>query len=193
MDSFTGYSDSRSSVSTRCYLGLKSTRRHLSTECLKLVPLHYWLSNVSCWFSPCSYSISGQTWNTWESSKLVSTDFATLLLAEIKMWLSHSVLVRLYLKYLILGSAIQKRHRQGPKEDHIYGQRAGKPALWEGLRELGLCSLEKVEELPHHSFSVLVMWRKLSFHKEPHGENQGKEIQATLREVSLWCEKNIFL
>ena len=54
----------------------------------------------------------------------------------------------------------------------------------ERLKELGLFSLgeEKAQGGPHHSIPVLKGWlqrgRRLSLHKEPHGEDKGQRVQV---------------
>jgi len=57
------------------------------------------------------------------------------------------------------------------------------------LQELGPFSLEERRlRGPRHSLPVLTGWlrrgRRLSPHKEPHGEGKGQWVQAALGEVS---------
>jgi len=66
----------------------------------------------------------------------------------------------------------------------------------ERRKELGLFPLEKAWGEPHRSIPVLKgqlqRGQRLCLHKEPHGEDKGRQVQVSLGEVSSRHKKRLF-
>lgn len=104
------------------------------------------------------------------------------LLEDTEMWSSYSVLVRSQLEYCV--PTVQKRHRESgnnPKDGLKDDQKLKNMPCEERLKELCISALEEKSQSLLHCNSIPVLegqlqrgW-KLSFQKELHREDKGKE------------------